>query len=428
MQDITLPLIVALVALGMALAFVSADRRSSTSRALAMALAFTGLSLFLNQVFVPDASKPPPWSGWLAITETGAIIYMLEWQLRVRRTVPAPAEFNTLFGDRVLRIGQLSGVLYFVFALTWPGVREQEFLRSLGEGTFTRGGFWLFATPVLVSVLAGLVSMVLLFNRKPDVSEQIRLLAFAASVPFCVAGLILPTHWGAISIVVGEMTLLVGAVHYHVLQGQRGLFMSRFLSPEVARLVAQKGLHSAMQEQHLTLSVVACDLRGFSRFARETPSARVIHVLREYYDSVGRVVAQYGGTIKDYAGDGILILVGAPIALPDHAHRALALAVELRAAVQDLIELWRPSGPPLGIGVGVATGPVTVGVIGGSARLEYTAVGSAVNLASRLCEHADDGEILVDDVTLKLVGPEQAQAREPISLKGFAEPVLHFGV
>ena len=77
--------------------------------------------------------------------------------------------------------------------------------------------------------------------------------------------------------------------------------------------------------------------------------------------------------------------------------------------------------------VGVATGSVTVGVIGGSARLEYTAVGAAVNLASRLCELACDGEILVDRQTVQLAGAE-AQERAPISFKGFDEPVAHFGV
>lgn len=427
-MDYLIPsLLVSIVAVGMALAFLSADRKSSTSRALALALAATGLSIFLNGYLVSRAHENPTWSGWLALPETIALIAMLEWLLRVRRTMPVPEGFDTRVGDRLQRLGQLSAIVYQLFALLWPEIRAHQFLHLQSFDTMSQGGFWLFATPVLTTVLCGLGSLLLLLNRQPELAERIRLLAFSGAVPFCVAGLVLPTFWGPISIVVGEMILLVGAVHYHVLQGQRGLFMSRFLSPEVARLVSHAGLQAAMQERQLTLTVVACDLRGFSRFASEVPSGRVIQVLREYYDAVGQVVAQYGGTIKDYAGDGVLVLVGAPIALPDHAARAVALAHQLRAACEALIPRWAALGPRLGIGVGVATGSVTVGVIGGSARLEYTAVGAAVNLASRLCELAGDGEILVDRQTVQLAGAE-AQERAPISFKGFDEPVAHFGV
>ncbi len=429
-MDYLIPsLLVSIVAVGMALAFLSADRGSATSRALALALAATGLSIFLNGYWVPAAHRNPSWSGWLALPETLALIAMLEWLLRVRRMVPVPEEFDTRTGDWLLRLGQLGALVYQLFALLWPELRISQFLHSTSFDAVKHGGFWLFATPVLFTVLSGLGSLLLLLNRKPEVAERIRLIAFAGAVPFCVAGLVLPADLGPISIIVGEMILLVGAVHYHVLQGQRGFFLSRFLSPEVARLVSHSGLHVAMRESQLTLSVVACDLRGFSRFAREVPSGGVIQILREYYDAVGEVAARYGGTIKDYAGDGVLVLVGAPIALPDHASRALDLAAGVRDAVERLVAQWaRRDGPPLGIGVGVATGTVTVGVIGGRSRLEYTAVGAAVNLACRLCEQAQDGEILIDLETLRAGGAAQARPRPAVALKGFGEPVVHFGV
>ncbi|MDB5972856.1 MAG: adenylate/guanylate cyclase protein [Hydrocarboniphaga sp.] len=429
MGNITPQVLVSLVALGMALAFLSADRKSSTSRALASALAATGLAIFLNQGLIPDARHAPSWSGWLALPESLAIVMMLEWLLRARRTVPVPADFDTRFGDRVLRFGQLSGVAYSVFALLWPQIRLDDFLRSAdGRGAFGRAGFWLFATPVLLAVFAGMTSLVLLLNRRPDRSERLRLLAFAGCIPFMVSGFVLPPQLASVAIVIGEMILLIGSVHYHVMQGQRGLFMARFLSPEVARLVSERGLRQAMQDSQLTITAVACDLRGFSSFARAVPSQLVIQVLREYYDTAGKVVAQYGGTIKDYAGDGILVLVGAPIALPDHAGRAIELSLRLRSVCQELIEQWSELGPRLGIGVGVASGPVTVGVIGGIARLEYTAVGSAVNLACRLCEQAHDGEILIDDTTQLGAGSLTASSREPLILKGFGEPVAHFSI
>jgi adenylate cyclase len=426
LANITPQILVSLVALGMALAFLSADRRSSTSRALAAALAFTGISIMLNHGLLAEAAHA---SGWLALPESLAIVTMLEWLLRVRRTVPIPEEFDTRFGDGVLRFGQLSGLAYTAFALLWPQLRTTDFLGSASDSSaFTRPGFWLFATPVLLAVASGMTSLVLLLNRRPDRSERVRLLAFAGCTPFMVSGFVLPAQMAAVAVVIGEMILLVGAVQYHVMQGQRGLFLSRFLSPEVARLVSERGLRQAMQDSQLTITAVACDLRGFSVFARAVPSQVTIQVLREYYDAVGQVVAQYGGTIKDYAGDGVLVLVGAPIPLADHAARATELSLQLRQACQQRIALWSELGPRLGIGVGVASGPVTVGVIGGVSRLEYTAVGSAVNLACRLCEQAQDGEILIDDATHLSICSLNAGARSPLNLKGFDEPVAHFSI
>jgi class 3 adenylate cyclase len=170
---------------------------------------------------------------------------------------------------------------------------------------------------------------------------------------------------------------------------------------------------------------VSCDLRGFTPYAAAAPSREVLQVLREYYDGVGEVVGRYGATIKDYAGDGILILVGAPIAVPDHAARGIEMARQIRSACIELTRQWGRTGSRLGIGIGVATGPVTVGVIG-SATLEYTAVGSAVNLASRLCEQATHGEILIDARTRQLAPADVLEARQPLQVKGFAEPIPLF--
>ncbi|MGH8539927.1 MAG: adenylate/guanylate cyclase domain-containing protein [Stenotrophobium sp.] len=429
MTDITPHILVSLMALGMGLAFLSADRRSRTSRALAAALGFVGISIYLNISFMTDPLHPPPWSGWLALPEALAIVTMLEWLLRVRRTVPAAPGMDVTFGDRVLRVGQFAGVLYFIFALIWPQLRAEQFLRVADTpGAFRRWGFWLFATPVLAATFSGLVAILFLLNRRPDRAETIRVLAMAASIPFLIAGFILPLHASSITVVVGEIIFLVGGVHYHVLQGQRGQFMSRFLSPQVARLVSERGLDSAMQENHLEITVVCCDLRGFTAYAQAHTSAQVLQVLREYYDTVGTIVADFGATIKDFAGDGILILVGAPLPVENQAQCGLEMARQIRAAVGSLTQRWSAPAHRLGIGLGVASGMVTVGVIGSASRLEYTAVGSAVNLASRLCEQAAHGEILVDRRTAEMAGEQAFDARNPLSLKGFEDAITHYAV
>jgi class 3 adenylate cyclase len=206
--------------------------------------------------------------------------------------------------------------------------------------------------------------------------------------------------------------------------------MARFLAPQVAQMVSQRGLKSATDEQTLELSVVCCDLRGFTAFSAGTSSKRVIQILREYYDAVGAAAAAFGGTIKDQAGDGVLILVGAPVAFTDHAARAIDMARQIRESGMAVTARWSDGELHLGVGVGVATGFVTVGVIGAASRLEYTAVGPAVNLAARLCSEAVHGEVLVDGRTTECLGEGALQrtlARgNALRLKGFVMPVQSY--
>jgi class 3 adenylate cyclase len=155
-----------------------------------------------------------------------------------------------------------------------------------------------------------------------------------------------------------------------------------------------------------------------------------MQLLQEYYDAVSEVVIECGGTIKDFAGDGILTLVGAPIAYADHAQRALLLAQRIQQRGQHVLSRWRTLGLDVGLGVGVASGYVTVGALGGQRHLEYAAVGPPVNLAARLCALAEPGEILVDQRTVGLSGDGQPGLRfeqlEPVVLKGFARPEVIF--
>lgn len=423
MTSIIPQILVSLVAVGMALAFISADRESPTSRALALSLACIGIAIALNSTFFTRGYGGAVLPGWLAIPESAAIVSILEWLLRVRRTIPA-RDLDTSAGDWMLRLGQAGGVLYSGFALLAPETRARDFLFAVSDASaFARPGFWLFATPILFSTLTGLLSVLLLLNRHPDRPERLRVISLSVAIPFFISGFVLRPDVAAVTVLIGEMILLIGGVQYHVLQGQRGQFMSRFLSTQVAELVRDRGLKGTMEQNYLEITVVVSDLRGFTAYAQAHPSSRVIQVLRDYYDAVGKVVADYGGTIKDYAGDGILILVGAPLPAADHAAIGLRIAHRVRSAAREVTERWSNGPHRLGIGIGVASGFVTVGVIGSASRLEYTAVGPAVNLASRLCEHALDGEILVDERTRELAATVPLETREVIAVKGFADAV-----
>ena len=425
MTSIVPNLMVAIVAIGMALAFIVVDYQSPTSRALSLGLVLVGLAIGSNVGYLYHRGDPP---GWLSLPEGAALAASLEWVLRVRRTLPG-GDLDVRFGDYLLRVGQAAAGVYCLLSILYPQVRARDFLFAAASlGALRQPGFWLFAAPILFGAFTGVLAGAMMLTRQPDRSERARVIALGTSLPFFIAGFILRLEWAAISILLGEMIFLIGAVQYHVLQGQRGQFLSRFMSPQVASLVHERGLTGAMQQNYLEITAVVSDVRGFTAYAQSHPSSRVIHVLREYYDAVGEVVARYGGTIKDFAGDGILILVGAPLPVPDHPAVGLAIARDVRVTVQAITRKWSSERNRLGIGIGVATGFVTVGVIGSASRLEYTAVGPAVNLASRLCEQAADGEILVDGRTRELAAGAVLEARQAIEVKGFAGEVPLFAL
>lgn len=430
-MDLTQYVVVSLMSLGMALAFIAADRRSPTSRALAVAFAFVGISIELNIVVGVRWAVPAPLAGAFGLAEATAMAALLEWIMRVRRTVPA-GNLDTRTGDVALRVGQACAVIYAGLSMALPELRAREFLGSLADpGAVHRPGFWLFMAPILIGCFCAVAALGLLLNRRPDRAERVRVQAMICAIPFLAGSLVIGLEHSAIFVVIGLMMFLVGAIEYSVLQGQRGQFLSRFLSPAVARLVSERGLATAMQENHLEITVVCCDLRGFTRYAQAHPSSRVLQVLREYYDAVGAIVASYGATIKDFAGDGVLVLVGAPLPEPDHARLGVAMAQKIRNAVRHVTTRSSTERAHLGVGIGVASGFVTVGVVGSSGRFEYTAVGPAVNLAARLCEQAADGEVLVAAETIARCGERERAAlesRPPVSVKGYAEPVPHFNV
>lgn len=417
----------------MALAFILADRHSRTSQAQAVFLAFVGISIAVDVLLVLPmrrANGVVAWEGLLAIPQVLAFIFAYEWVLRVRHTIPS-GDLNTSGPDRLLRAAQGMAAFYGLAALVFPELRAEHFGNlTLDPGERLHPSFWLFSVPLGLSLTLGTAATLFTLNRRPDRAEGRRLIGFAISAPIMAASLVVPSHVAPLCGAVGLLVLLVGSVQYHVTQGQRAQFLSRFLAPQVAELVTRRGLKSATEEKTLELSVVCCDLRGFTAFSAATSSKRVIEILREYYDVVGAAAAACGGTIKDQAGDGVLILVGAPIALADHAQRALELARQIRTAGIALTAQWSNAEIQLGVGVGVASGFVTVGVIGGASRLEYTAVGSPVNLASRLCSEAAHGEVLVDGRTTELLRNSaqhgNLRAGLALQLKGFALPMQSY--
>jgi len=173
--------------------------------------------------------------------------------------------------------------------------------------------------------------------------------------------------------------------------------LKQFLAPEVAELVehSDQGL---LDGQRREVVAIFGDLRGFTAFSARAEPEVVIAVLREYYEAIGTVTACHAATLIRFAGDGVMVLVNAPVACENPAQRGIRLAIDMQAAVQSLANYWNARDCAIGFGVGIAMGPATVGTLGWHGRLDYTAIGNVVNLASRLCDLAEDAQILVDPV------------------------------
>jgi adenylate cyclase len=201
--------------------------------------------------------------------------------------------------------------------------------------------------------------------------------------------------------------------------------LHRFLAPQVARMIASSENAEALLASHRReITVVFCDLRGFTAFTDSTEPEEVMAVLHDYHERLGELIFRYEGTLERFLGDGIMILFNDPIPCEDHTGRAVRLALEMRDRVEELGKGWRRKGHSLGFGIGIASGYATLGQIGFERRREYTAIGSIINLASRLCGEARPGQVLISQRAFAEVETwvEAALVGE-LNLKGFNRPM-----
>ena len=178
--------------------------------------------------------------------------------------------------------------------------------------------------------------------------------------------------------------------------------LKQFLAPQVAELVEHSD-QRLLDGQRREVVAIFGDLRGFTAFSARAEPDVILAVLREYYEAIGAVTARHAATLIRFAGDGVMVLVNAPVTCENPAHRGVQLAVDMQTAVQALAGAWSAGGCAMGFGVGIAMGSATVGTLGYHGRLDYTAIGNVVNLASRLCSLADDAQILVEPVVAEQV-------------------------
>jgi len=205
--------------------------------------------------------------------------------------------------------------------------------------------------------------------------------------------------------------------------------LRRFLPPQVADLIVASGTETQLESHRREITALFCDLRGFTGFSEASDPEDVMALLRDYHAAIGEIIIKYSGTLERYAGDGVMVVFNDPVPVDNPALRAVQMALETREAIGVLTEKWRRLGHDIGFGIGIAHGFATLGTIGFEGRFDYAAIGTVSNVASRLCDEAKPGQILISPRVFMAV--EDAVTVEPVgefALKGIRRPILAYNV
>ncbi len=205
---------------------------------------------------------------------------------------------------------------------------------------------------------------------------------------------------------------------------------SRFLPEYVVKQMLDNPDSFKLGGVNQTITVLFADIRGFTSIAEHAPPEEIVGLLNKYFSAMTDIIFAHGGTLDKYLGDGLMALFGAPTTTPEDASNALNAAVAMQRRIIGINQELRKEGfKELGVGIGLHTGEVTVGYIGSERRSEYTAIGDAVNTASRLESNARGGEILISEATFKAAGNRyKLKTRDPITVKNREQPVILFEV
>jgi adenylate cyclase len=200
--------------------------------------------------------------------------------------------------------------------------------------------------------------------------------------------------------------------------------LRRFLPPQVADLIVAQGNEHQLESHRREITALFCDLRGFTGFSESSDPEDVMALLSQYHRAIGGIIHKHGGTLERYAGDGVMVVFNDPLPVENPALKAVQMALELREALTALMDRWRRLGHELGFGIGISHGYATLGTIGFEGRFDYAAIGTVSNVASRLCDEAQPGQILISPRVLMAV--EHLVSVELVgefALKGLRRPM-----
>jgi class 3 adenylate cyclase len=205
--------------------------------------------------------------------------------------------------------------------------------------------------------------------------------------------------------------------------------LRRFLPPQVADLIVASGTEKQLESHRQEITALFCDLRGFTGFSESSDPEDVMALLREYHAAIGKIIIKYSGTLERYAGDGVMVIFNDPVPVENPALQAVLMALDMRSAIEALMEKWRLLGHDIGFGIGIAHGYATLGTIGFESRYDYAAVGTVSNVASRLCDEAKPGQILISPrVFLAVDKAVIVESVGEFALKGIRRPMQAYNV
>lgn len=205
-------------------------------------------------------------------------------------------------------------------------------------------------------------------------------------------------------------------------QGMQLEALERFLSPAISRKITAEAADIRLGGESQRITLLFADVRGFTTMAEKMKPRETVEVLNEFFSRMTNVIFEHDGTLDKYLGDGLMALFGAPLSLQNDAEAAVRAAVDMQ---RSLAELNKLSGrAPLTIGIGIHTGEAVVGFLGTERRMDYTALGDTVNVASRLTSQACPGQIVISAAThARLARELPCSALAAMKLKGRAEPI-----
>lgn len=345
----------------------------------------------------------------------------------------------SFFKDRIVLIGAAAPVLQDLYPtpfspqLRMPGVEVQaNLLDTLLEGDPIVEIPWGLQTliPVVLVMMASFTAS----RFRPLfalLSSLVLVLVYSGSVFYAFAGhdlwfpLIPPL--AGIGLAFASMTIA-----RYVEEEREKRKLSRYFSPQVVEAILKGGEGEALASRRRQVTVLFSDIRNFTTISEGLTPEEVVTLLREYLNTMTEIVFTYGGTVDKYVGDAIMALFGAPLSYGDDAARAVRAALEMQERALVLSPSWEARcGRPLRIGVGINTGEAVVGSIGAERRLEYTAIGDTVNLASRLEGVTKDFKvsIVISQTTYKEVqGLFSTRLLGEIQVKGREAPVKVYAV
>jgi adenylate cyclase len=210
---------------------------------------------------------------------------------------------------------------------------------------------------------------------------------------------------------------------------ERSRRLSSYLAPQVVQAITSGRTTYAMGNARKQLTILFADIRGFTAFSDVAEPEEVIGFLNAYLSRMTDLVFKYEGTLDKFLGDGMLVFFNDPVPQPDHAQRAVQMALDMQEKARAMRVDWHLTDQPPEMSIGISTGFVTVGTIGSEHRMEYTVLGTQVNLAARLVGVAEAGQIIISQRTHDLV-KDLVDVGEvgPLTVKGFQKPVSAYTV